>query len=233
MSMYATACRQLIDRYIRPAGIEDPGVLRALQAIPRHWFVDPALATRAYQNTALPIGYGQTISQPSMVARMTQELELGGSEQVLEIGTGSGYQAAILSQLATCVHSIERIPELTARASMILERLNIDNVYLKVSDGTLGAESQTYDRIMVTAGGNRQPDSLLRQLRPGGILLIPIGDAQHQTLYKYRRTGDNQFDCEALVGCSFVKLIGKEGWQNEEDALSVASRQIVLEADRS
>ncbi|WP_034765175.1 protein-L-isoaspartate(D-aspartate) O-methyltransferase [Chrysiogenes arsenatis] len=218
--MFQTACQNLIRRYIIPAGVHDARVLDALATVPRHHFVDPALDSRAYMNIPLPIGFGQTISQPSMVALMTQELELTGAERVLEIGTGSGYQAAILAKLAAEVYTIERIPELAWRAIANLSALGVENVSVKIADGTKAAdEAMRYDRIMVTAGGNQQPFSLLRQLAPHGILLIPIGNENEQTLYKYRKVADGRCERSEVNRCSFVKLIGEEGWTSEAEAL--------------
>lgn len=220
--MLATARHMMVEKYLRNR-IEDERVLSVIGELPRHLFVEDALQGRAYSNDALPIGFGQTISQPFIVALMTQELELSGQETVLEIGTGSGYQAAVLSHLAREVHSVERIPQLAQRAAKVLQSMHIDNVCVHIADGTAISGDQhplpaKFDRIIVTAGGNRQPSSLLRQLHIGGILLIPIGDSQQQSLFKYRRISEERWERQNLHQCSFVKLVGKEGWSPGEDA---------------
>jgi protein-L-isoaspartate(D-aspartate) O-methyltransferase len=169
--------------------------------------------SQAYQDCPLPIGEGQTISAPGVVAAMTQALELRGSEKVLEIGTGSGYQAAILSELAERVISIERIPELAQAARNCLDGLGVGNVDLFLGDGTRGRpEDAPFDRIVVTAAGPEVPRPLLAQLKRGGLLVGPFGPRGQQELIRIRRTGRNQFAREVLGTCRFVDLIGKNGW---------------------
>ncbi|RMG00638.1 MAG: protein-L-isoaspartate(D-aspartate) O-methyltransferase [Planctomycetota bacterium] len=201
---------------LRNRGISDERVLDAMRRIPREVFVPPERRASAYVDSALPIECGQTISQPYIVALMTQELELAGDEHVLEIGTGSGYQCAILGLLARSVVSIERIPELAATARRRIEELGLENVEIVCADGTLGCpEKGPYDRILITAAAPRAPESLLAQLKDDGILLAPVGDRDLQRLERIRRRGD-EFESETLIGCRFVPLIGQEGWSTDE-----------------
>ena len=194
------------------AGVRDSRVLDAIGAIPRHELVPEALASQAYQNAALPIGEGQTISAPGVVAVMSQALELTGGETVLEVGTGSAYQAAILSRLAARVVSIERVPRLAAQARKTLDRLGIHNVVVYLGDGTRGRASDgPYDAIVVTAGGPTVPEPLLHQLADGGRLVGPFGRRDEQRLVRVRRDGD-RLHTEALGRVRFVDLIGAHGW---------------------
>jgi protein-L-isoaspartate(D-aspartate) O-methyltransferase len=205
----------MIKEQLERRGISDPRVLRVVGEVPRHRFVDEALAGRAYGDHPLPIGDGQTISQPYMVACMTQALELCGSERVLEIGTGSGYQTAILAALAEKVYSIERIKRLADRAVRTLDALGYFNVLVRVGDGSIGwPEEAPFDAVMVTAGGPKVPEGLLDQLGVGGRLVMPVGDAYAQILRKAVRTpeGIRWFDLEE---CVFVKLIGKHAWPGD------------------
>src|SRR5512137_2818392 len=177
MSDFATARRRMVDAQVIARGVRDPEVLRALGRVPRHLFVDEALRGRAYSDSALPIGHDQTISQPLMVATMTQALQLEGGEKVLEIGTGSGYQTAVLAEIAERVFSVERIAPLYRRARALLDRLGYHNVVLRHGDGTLGwREHAPYDAIVVTAGAPHVPRELRDQLRIGGRLVIPVGE---------------------------------------------------------
>jgi len=199
--------QQLIKR-----GIEDPRVLQAMRDTPRHLFVPARHRAMAYEDMPLPIGHEQTISQPLMVAMMTAALQLRGHERVLEIGTGSGYQAAILSRLAVVVFSIERIPELAAQAHATLVMAGIMNVHVLVGDGSLGLpEHGPYDAIVVTAASPKVPPALVDQLKPGGRLVIPVGDRHEQTLMRLTAT-NNGPHVERLGGCRFVPLIGQQGW---------------------
>lgn len=201
---------------LRREGIQDERVLQVLEEVPREWFVPAHLVDRAYDNTALPIEAGQTISQPYMVALMTAELRLAGPETVLEIGTGSGYQAAILSRLCQRVVSIERLPELSRQAGEVLQRLDCQNVELVVGDGTLGVpERGPYDGIIVTAGAPEFPSTLFQQLREGGRLVIPVGEGFQVLQTIRKRHGQPQIDhvCE----CRFVPLIGAEGYPETRD----------------
>lgn len=194
--------------------VSDKRVLEAMREVPRHLFVDQVYRTRAYEDYPLPIGEGQTISQPYMVGIMTQALRLSGEENVLEIGTGSGYQTAILAQLAGRVYSVERIPALAGRARKIMDSLGYGNVLVKLSDGTLGWEEYApYDRILVTAGAPDVPETLTGQLAPDGIMVIPVGTRDLQTLQRVTRREDGSLKIERLDPCVFVKLIGKHGWE--------------------
>lgn len=181
--------------------------------IPREKFIPQANALSAYDDRAVPIGFDQTISQPYMVAIMTQILELDPEHKVLEIGTGSGYQTAILAMIAKEVYSVERIAELSARAEVVLKQLKITNVHLQVADGTLGWEEfSPYDRIMVTAGSPDVPESLISQLTDNGIIVIPVGPVQSQTLLCVRKK-DKKIVHEPVLECRFVRLIGEQGWE--------------------
>jgi protein-L-isoaspartate(D-aspartate) O-methyltransferase len=205
----------MVKEQLERRGISDVRVLEAMRKVPRHLFVDPVLAGRAYEDSPLPIGEGQTISQPYMVAVMTAALALEGGERVLEIGTGSGYQAAVLAELASQVYSIERIPALADRAQKTLKRLGYDNVTIRVGDGSLGwPEAAPYEAIVVTAGAPCVPPPLVEQLRVGGRLLIPVGSPQAQTLRRVVRKEEG-VEQEELVGCIFVRLVGEHGWQGE------------------
>ncbi len=209
------ARRRMVQEQLIPRGITDRRVLEALAKVPRHLFVPEALWHQAYSDRPLPIGYGQTISQPYIVALMTEALELQGDERVLEVGTGSGYQAAILAELAKQVYSVERMPELARRARRILDRLGYGNVLIRVGDGSKGwPERAPFDAIIVTAGAPKVPKALLQQLKVGGRMVIPVGDEHSQELLKIVRLKDG-FQQEELGGCRFVKLIGEEGWRTE------------------
>jgi len=204
--------RRMLDR-LRAEGIRDPRVLEAFDATPRHALVPEALQPQAYQDAALPIGDGQTISAPGVVAAMTQALELKPSDTVLEIGTGSAYQAAILSRLAARVVSIERVPRLAAEARKTLDQLGLTNVIVYLGDGTQGRRSDApFDAIVVTAGGPTIPDPLLDQLAIGGRLVGPFGDRDVQSLIRVRREGEDRFTEEVIGRCRFVDLIGAHGW---------------------
>jgi len=198
---------RLVER-LRREGIRNSRVLDAIGSIPRHLFVDEALASRAYEDTALPIGHGQTISQPYVVARMTEELLVSAPQTVLEVGTGSGYQAAVLSQLVSKVYSTERIEPLATQARQRFRQLGYRNIRVQHSDGTWGwPQFSPFDAIMVTAGGAEIPPALLEQLSVGGRLLMPLGQRTHQTLVAVTRTplGYERVDLEPVV---FVPLLG-------------------------
>jgi len=193
-------------------GINDPRVLSSFLEVPRHRFVEDYLKFKAYEDYPLTIGYGQTISQPYMVALMTQSLMPKTSDKVLEIGTGSGYQAAILSRLCRVVYSIERISALASRARKIHDELGYYNIHVRLGDGTQGlAKEAPYDGIIVTAGAPHVPEMLIEQLAEEGRLIIPVGSENLQNLKRYTRTKDGIKE-ESLGGCRFVKLIGKNGW---------------------
>ena len=202
----------MVQEQIIARGITDPRVIEAMRKIPRHLFVKSALAERAYEDGPLPIGEKQTISQPYMVALMTEALELRGSDRVLEIGTGSGYQTAILAELAEHIFSIEKISSLAARARAILAERGYRNVTIKVGDGTLGWPDQApFGAILVTAGSPGVPQPLAGQLGAGGRLVIPMGNEQSQVLKRIRRT-DSGLEEQELGECRFVKLWGQYGW---------------------
>jgi protein-L-isoaspartate(D-aspartate) O-methyltransferase len=206
----------MVEDQLMARGIRDRRVIAALLKIPRHRFVDEGLWPRAYGDHALPIGFGQTISQPYMVALMTECLELTGSEKVLEVGTGSGYQAAVLAETAERVFTVERIAALGTRARDTLDSLGYQNVVIRVADGSVGwKEFAPFDRIVVTAGSPDVPRSLVEQLTEDGLLAIPIGDRSGQRLVRARRAGDG-FESEEICLCAFVPLVGREGWADAE-----------------
>ena len=206
----------MVEEQLRRRGIHDPRVLRIMAAVPRHLFVDPTFVGRAYSDHALPIGQEQTISQPYMVALMTQALELEGEEKVLEIGTGSGYQTAMLAELADRVFTIERIPEIGIAARERLTAMGYSNVIFRIGDGTVGwREMSPFDRVIVTAGAPQVPPFLEEQLQVGGWGIVPVGDASNQSLVRVTRT-EAGLQEKVLCSCTFVPLIGKEGWAAEE-----------------
>jgi protein-L-isoaspartate(D-aspartate) O-methyltransferase len=196
------------DRKVEP--IRDPRVLEAIRTVPRHLFIDEALASRAYEDTALPIGCGQTISQPWVVARMTEVLlEDGVPERVLELGTGSGYQAAVLAALVPQVYTVERIEELLRQARRRLRRLGITNVRSRHDDGRLGwSECGPFNAIIVTAAAETLDPALFDQLAPGGVMVAPVGGSQAQQLIRFRRMEDGSLQQESLGPAMFVPLLG-------------------------
>jgi protein-L-isoaspartate(D-aspartate) O-methyltransferase len=203
--------KRMVERQLRVRGINDPRVLAAFETTPRHLFMPQGAQDEAYEDYPQPIGFGQTISQPYIVAYMTQALGLTGTEHVLEVGTGSGYQAAILSCLVQDVHTIELIPTLAERAAHTLSGLGMTNVFIHIGDGSLGwQESSPYNAIMVTAAAPRAPKSLLNQLADGGRMVLPVGERGFQTLELWTRTGE-AFSQEFLLPVAFVPLRGKEG----------------------
>jgi protein-L-isoaspartate(D-aspartate) O-methyltransferase len=217
----------MVTQQLMKRGIRDARVLQAMRAIPRHLFVPIRHRAMAYEDMPLPIGREQTISQPLMVAMMAAALQLRGPERVLEIGTGSGYQAAILSQLASVVFSIERIPELAAQARAALATLQIMNVHVLVGDGSVGLpEHGPYDATIVAAASPKIPQALVDQLTAGGRLVIPVGDRQEQTLIRLTKTTDRP-QIEHLGGCRFVPLIGEEGWLSDQAAKTDGPEQQV------
>jgi protein-L-isoaspartate(D-aspartate) O-methyltransferase len=202
----------MVGEQLARRGIADERVLAAMRRVPRHRFVEEAFRERAYGDHALPIGQEQTISQPYIVALMTALLELTGREKVLEIGTGSGYQTAVLAELSRRVCSIERIPALAARARALLEALGYANVWVRVGNGTLGwPEEAPFDRILVTAGGPRVPPPLFEQLAEGGRMVVPLGDQTAQTLTLVESVG-GQMRTRPCGDCHFVPLVGKYAW---------------------
>jgi protein-L-isoaspartate(D-aspartate) O-methyltransferase len=204
----------MVQEQIIARGINNSRVIAALRKVPRHLFVDPGIVNRAYHDSALPIGDKQTLSQPYMAARMTEALGLIGNEKVLEVGTGSGYQTALLAELCFNVFSVEKIRALSRKARTLLDRLEYQNIALHVGDGTIGwSEHAPYDAIIVTAGAPAAPKPLLEQLADGGRLVIPVGDEQGQMLLRVTRAG-GAFKEEQLGDCKFVKLFGKYGWRH-------------------
>lgn len=213
---YRRLREKMVKKQLIPRGIKEEEVLSAFYEVEREKFVPPELQNIAYEDSPLSIGEGQTISQPYMVALMTQSLELKRDKEILEIGTGSGYQTAILAELSKMVYSIERIEALAERAKKTLNELGYTNVKILVGDGTLGwKEFSPYDRILVTAGTKRVPLPLINQLNEEGILVIPIGDVYYQQL-KVIRKEKNGIESKTLERCVFVPLIGKYGWNEEE-----------------
>ena len=212
MSQFATSRNRMVQEQLLNRNIVDPGTIKAMSEVPRHLFVDDAMQGRAYGDYPLPIGAGQTISQPYIVAMMTQALRLTGIEKVLEIGTGSGYQAAVLSRICSQVYTVERINSLLARARKIFDKLRYYNIRSKLDDGTMGwPENGPYDAIIVTAGGPEVPQPLVDQLSEGGRLIIPVGD-QHVQELKLVEKNEDQVEISCLASVRFVDLVGEHGW---------------------
>lgn len=210
---YAIARRRMVEQQLVDRDIVDQKVLDVMRKVPRHLFVEPAFAAQAYGDAPLPIGEKQTISHPYIVAFMTAALALQGREEILEIGTGSGYQAAVLSCLCKRVYTIERHTALARRARQVLDHVGCSNVQLKLGDGTLGwPEMGPFDGIMVTAGAPVMPERLKEQLKVGGRLVVPVGDKAQQVLLRITRTGEKSFSEERFHGCRFVPLVGEDGW---------------------
>jgi protein-L-isoaspartate(D-aspartate) O-methyltransferase len=211
---YRVARQNMVSHQILARGINDPRLLKAMAKVPRHLFIDEALQGQAYNDYPLPIGEKQTISQPYIVALMTEALQLKLEDHILEVGTGSGYQTAILAELASKVYTIERIPALVVKARKIFDQLGYLNILAKVGDGTLGwKEYALYDAILVTAGAPEVPKPLMEQLAEGGRLVVPVGDHYSQELVKVVRIKDD-FQHFNLGGCRFVDLIGEQGWKD-------------------
>jgi len=203
----------MVETQLAGRGLRNHRVLEAMRRVPRHLFVEEALQEQAYSDYPLPIGEKQTISQPYIVALMSEVLELKGDEKILEIGTGSGYQAAILAELADRVFSVERFPPLAYRASQILKKLGYQNILIRVADGSLGwPEEAPFDGIMVTAGTPKIPQPLTDQLRVGGRLVLPVGDRLSQELVLVERTPEGIRRTD-FGGVRFVDLVGKWGWE--------------------
>lgn len=202
----------MVEKQIIARGISDPLVLKAMSAVPRHLFVDEAMIETAYGDFPLPIGEGQTISQPYIIAEMTQSLQLKGQERVLEIGTGSGYQAAVLAHIVYKVYTIERNNFLFLRTRKLFDKLKYHNIVTRYSDGTQGwKEESPFDAIMVTAGGQQIPTPLIDQLAVGGRLVMPVGGSYYQELIRIEKTETDIKEIN-LGACRFVKLIGQHGW---------------------
>jgi protein-L-isoaspartate(D-aspartate) O-methyltransferase len=210
---YTVMRHRMVETQIAARGVSDPRVLAAMNKVPRHRFIPSTLWDQAHGDYPLPIGEDQTISQPYIVALMTEMLELKDTDRVLEIGTGSGYQAAILAELAAQVYTIDRVALLLAQAERILAKLGYTNITTRVGDGTLGwPEEMPFDAIIVTAGAPQVPRPLTEQLALGGRLVIPVGDRWSQTLTCVRKTTEG-LKFEYHGGCRFVRLIGEHGWQ--------------------
>jgi protein-L-isoaspartate(D-aspartate) O-methyltransferase len=212
MDDWQPRAHRMVEEQLRPRGITDPRVLAAMQNTPRHLFIPAEHQSRAFADTPQPIGHGQTISQPYIVALMSQCLRLDGSERVLEVGTGSGYQAAILSQLADEVHTIEYIPELYECASKTLVELRFDNIHIHCGDGSKGLPAfAPYDAILVAAAAPRVPKPLLAQLAEKGRMVLPVGSHGFQQLELWTRGGD-AFVCQPVISVAFVPLRGENGF---------------------
>ena len=208
---------RMVKNQIQRRGVNDPGVLQAMRDVPRHLFVPSERRHLAYADGPLPIGEGQTISQPYIVALMTGLLELSGEERVLEVGTGSGYQAAVLSRLAKQIYSLERIPELASQARIRLTDLGCTNVEIHVGDGSMGlVEYAPYDGILVTAAAPHVPEALKAQLtQDSGLLVVPVGGRTGQILERWRREGES-YQVERVAPVAFVPLIGSQGWDEDD-----------------
>lgn len=209
---FVEARQQMVETGIIGWGVEDPAVIEAMRTVPRHEFVPSEYLDLAYANQPLPIGYGQTISQPYIVALMTQELDLEPGDRVLEIGTGSGYQAAVLAQLGIEVYSIEIIADLSQAAAERLTALGFVDVQLRQADGYFGwEEAAPFDAILVTAAPDHVPQPLLRQLKPGAVLVIPVGPVGgYQELWRIQRTESDTYESTSLGGVRFVPLVRDE-----------------------
>ena len=207
----------MVRRQIEARGVTDPKVLAAMRKVPRRLFVSEALTDQAYGDFPLPIGEQQTISQPYIVAEMTQALALSAEDRVLEIGTGSGYQAAVLAEIVFRVYTVERVNALYIRTRKLFDRLHCHNIVTRYSDGTMGWEDESpFDAIIVTAGSPGIPPPLISQLAVGGRMVIPVGNRFTQDLIKIYKD-QNGIRQASLGGCRFVKLIGTHGWKKEED----------------
>lgn len=203
----------MVDRHVAARGITDTRILQAMREVPRHLFVAPVVASKAYGPGALPIGANQTISQPYIVARMIELLDLSGKEKVLEVGTGTGYQAVVLSKLAARVFSIERVSELAQRAMDLIKTLKITNITVKIFDGTFGWSDQApFDRIIIAAAAPEVPQPLVQQLARTGIMVLPIGSGDRQRLARVRRVGTG-VQIEDCGTAEFVPLVGRYGWK--------------------
>ncbi|MEK7703256.1 MAG: protein-L-isoaspartate(D-aspartate) O-methyltransferase [Nitrospirota bacterium] len=212
-SLQKEARYKMVETQVVGRGISNDRVLAAMRKVPRHFFVEEAFRARAYGDHALPIGEGQTISQPYMVALMSESLGLCGTEKVLEIGTGSGYQTAVLAELAGRVLSVERISRLISKARAILDQLEYQNIALRAVDGTYGWKDEApFDAILVAAGSPQIPVPLIAQLKVGGRMIIPVGEKESQILQKVVKKGEDKMVVTSMVSCLFVPLVGAFGW---------------------
>jgi protein-L-isoaspartate(D-aspartate) O-methyltransferase len=213
-SVFARERERMVQEQLVARGISDERVLDAINRVPRHRFVDEGLRHRAYGDHPLPIGEEQTISQPYIVGLMTSLLGLTGREKVLEVGTGSGYQTAVLAELSRRVCSVERLPRLADRARRLVESMGYTNVWIRVGNGALGWRDEApFDRILVAAAGPSVPAPLIDQLGEGGRLVAPVGDAESQTLTLVERRGGSEVTTRAVGECRFVPLVGKYAWE--------------------
>lgn len=213
-SDFEKARQRMVNEQLIPRGINDPKILKAMEEVPRHLFIEDALWGQAYGDFPLPIGSGQTISQPYIVALMTQALRLKGHETVLEIGTGSGYQAAVLSRICKKVYTIERLNSLLVKARKVFDRLHYLNILSKLDDGTVGwPENSPFDAIIVTAAGPKIPEPLLEQLADPGVLVIPVGGRSFQELQVINKK-NGEYLTKNIESVRFVSLVGTHGWQN-------------------
>ncbi len=211
---YEVARRRMVQEQLVARGIRDEAVLEAMQGVPRHFFVDSALVGQAYGDHALPIGERQTLSQPYIVARMLELAQLPGARNALEIGTGTGYQTALLARLVPRIYTVERVPSLVRRAAQRLEALGVGNVAFRHGDGSLGwPEFAPYDRVLVSAGAPRVPEALKAQLAPQGVMVIPVGAASVQHLEVCRRMDADRWTYERRGECRFVPLVGRDAWE--------------------
>ena len=211
-SKYERQREDIVKRQIEGRGLRDPNVLAAMRKVPRHMFVSEALRDQSYGDFPLPIGEQQTISQPYIVAEMTQALQLCKDDRILEIGTGSGYQAAILAEIAYKVYTIERIHSLLIKTRRLFDQLHYHNIITRYGDGTVGwADESPFDAIIVTAGAPKIPNALISQLATGGRMVVPVGDQHTQELIKIYRD-EKGIHRSNLGGCRFVKLVGENGW---------------------
>lgn len=211
---YAISRARMIEEQLVSRGIQDKRLLKAFSIVPRHLFVEEGLAANAYGDYALPIGEKQTLSQPYIVALMIERLGLRGGEKVLDVGSGSGYQSALLSLLVERVFCIERLSRIASRARKLLDDLHCSNVVIRVGDGTLGwSEEAPFDAIIVAASGPHVPETLVKQLCPGGRLIMPVGgELEDQRLVLVTKKQGTGYEKKYLGGCRFVKLLGKDGW---------------------
>lgn len=221
MTNFSKLREEMVRTQLAARGIRDKRVLDAMRKVPREAFLPERLQAYAYQDSALPIAEGQTISQPYIVALMTEALELKGGEKVLEIGTGSGYAASVLAEIASDVFTVERIGELADSAAKTLETLGYHHVHVRHADGSIGwLPAEPYDAIVVAAGGPEVPQSLIGQLKIGGRLVIPVGkDMERQELLRVTRSSREKFKTEKLGAVCFVPLLGKEGWMTDDAPL--------------
>jgi len=204
--------KKMVEEYVIARGIDDPQIIAAMCAVPRHCFLESALAEQAYGNHSLPIGAGQTMTQPYVVAYLLNQLRLKGHEKILEIGMGSGYLTALLSRLADRVFAIEKYRSLAIMARKRLEQQGCNNVVVKIFDGSYGwSDEAPFDAIVVSAAASSPPEPLLAQLAPGGMMLLPLVEAEGQQLYKITSDGEGNYSRQPLIPCNFVKLVGKYG----------------------